>query len=213
MPHLRKPALRSLEERNQLVLDNYRLPHYVIKRLLHSRPYNLRHLGLEDAAQIGYVALLRAADLWNPERGITFSTYACRAIFSAIVDCGGDTGAVPVKKCAWRKGIHPPGTRPLPPPEVIEVPNAFLYEDPDWTQQEDLEQARKLLPARWRKVLTLRYEQGFCYRTIGRKIKLSYETVRQTEKRALAWLRAYLEGETRLRPKVWERRQLAKNNL
>ena len=57
----------SIEERNKLVEDNLMLVPALVNRRFYSRNDK------EDLIQIGYIGLIKAAELWNPTRG-KFST-------------------------------------------------------------------------------------------------------------------------------------------
>jgi RNA polymerase sigma factor (sigma-70 family) len=61
------------------------LPAYVYRTLLR-RCRGVRAIGYDDAVQEGYVALLKAAELWDPDRGPTFAGYAIRAIVNQLLD-------------------------------------------------------------------------------------------------------------------------------
>jgi RNA polymerase sigma factor (sigma-70 family) len=75
---------RSREERDALVLQWKGLPLFVCRQLWHLP--SVRQLGtVRDVTQIGFLALLRAAELYDPEQGAKFSTYACRAIRSLVI--------------------------------------------------------------------------------------------------------------------------------
>lgn len=70
-------------EQQQLVEDNLLLSRFVIKTYFHQgRGLSIEY---EDLEQIGYVALCHAALTFDPERGTTFSTYACLTIRSHIL--------------------------------------------------------------------------------------------------------------------------------
>src|SRR4051794_20459050 len=81
-----RPALRGTEERNALVLQHRYLPRYVAGRLAHHPA--VRRLGPEEAESLGYLALLRAAELYDPARGATFCTYAYQCVARALTRGG-----------------------------------------------------------------------------------------------------------------------------
>jgi RNA polymerase sigma factor (sigma-70 family) len=74
----RHPSKRSVEERNALVLEHRCLPAWVYQQL-RRRWGPVARLGYDDATQAGFLALIRAADLWQPQRG-KFTTYAVTSI-------------------------------------------------------------------------------------------------------------------------------------
>ena len=68
---------RSVQERNDLVLQHQNLIGWAWNKWRHHYPLNL--LTFDEAASAGQVALLRAAELWCPEVG-EFAAYAIPAI-------------------------------------------------------------------------------------------------------------------------------------
>jgi RNA polymerase sigma factor (sigma-70 family) len=75
----RRPALRGPAERNALAAQWAWLPRRVLADLFRRQPgleaAAGRH-GREDLEQEGQLALLRAAELWDPARGTPFPSYA-----------------------------------------------------------------------------------------------------------------------------------------
>jgi RNA polymerase sporulation-specific sigma factor len=65
------------KQQQQLVEENMKLVHFVIKR------YYPWHIQDEDVIQIGMIGLCRAAEQWDAEKG-AFSTYATYKIRGAI---------------------------------------------------------------------------------------------------------------------------------
>lgn len=76
--HHRKPALRSIAERNALVVANLGLVRRVAKRW--ARPESL----FDDLFSAGQIGLLRAGELYDPATGYQFSTFATMHILLAI---------------------------------------------------------------------------------------------------------------------------------
>lgn len=74
----RSQSVRNLQERNALVLKHLTLSRQQCWLNVGQLPY-LRHQ-IEDAVQEGYLALIRAAELWRDDGRATFATYAKRAI-------------------------------------------------------------------------------------------------------------------------------------
>ena len=79
----RKKALQSIEERNQLVQANTGLVYFLAKRL---------HSTLADDAEFdelvsaGMLGLIRAAELFETNRGLAFATFATTRIRGAMLD-------------------------------------------------------------------------------------------------------------------------------
>lgn len=78
MPAMSKTTRRSGLERDALVLWWQYLPRYVVRRMV------LHTLERDDAVSIGTIALLRAAELWDPDER-PFHVYAIRAIRNSVL--------------------------------------------------------------------------------------------------------------------------------
>jgi RNA polymerase sigma factor for flagellar operon FliA len=76
-PHL------SEQERERLILDHVPLLQHIAGRLSLELPAKVER---EDLLGWGMLGLLAAADAWEPERGLKFSTYAYNRIRGAILD-------------------------------------------------------------------------------------------------------------------------------
>lgn len=74
------PSERMTDVQRQLAADNVRLVTYTINRYY---PNSIPPAEWDDFVSIGYIALCRAAMLYNPDIG-EFSTYAVNAIRKAI---------------------------------------------------------------------------------------------------------------------------------
>jgi RNA polymerase sigma factor (sigma-70 family) len=68
----------ALEARNQLVMANYGLIHLV------AQAYRRAGIRYEDLTQEGALGLLRAAETFDPDRGVRFGTYAVYWIRSKV---------------------------------------------------------------------------------------------------------------------------------
>jgi len=69
--------------RDELVLAHLPLVRYILGRLPVTLPAGL---GQEDMASVGVVALMRAVDDFDPERGVEFATFAVPRIRGAMFD-------------------------------------------------------------------------------------------------------------------------------
>jgi RNA polymerase sigma factor FliA len=69
-------------ERNRLIEENLPLVGY-LARELHSRA---THVALEELASVGALALVTAADAFDPSLGVPFGAYARRRILGAFAD-------------------------------------------------------------------------------------------------------------------------------
>jgi len=81
----RRPSLRSVEERNQLIIQYQYAPAYVAKRAVLINPI-CQGLGVDECIGIATLYLIRAAELWDPNRipAVTFKTYAIAAMFKGL---------------------------------------------------------------------------------------------------------------------------------
>ncbi len=82
----------SVAQRNQLVSDNIGLVHTCCRRFLG------RGIEYDDLFQAGCLGLIRAAEGFDNDRGIMFSTYAFPAILGEIRRLFRDGGAVKVSR-------------------------------------------------------------------------------------------------------------------
>lgn len=79
-----RPSLRSIEDRNALVLANLGLVGRVLQSL--PRHHDVPGVGFDaDLYQMGVLGLMRAAEIYEKGRGARFSTFACRVIWSQIM--------------------------------------------------------------------------------------------------------------------------------
>lgn len=67
-----------MTDREQKIIDNMGLVHYVIHK------YFPLYMDNQDVIQNGYVGLIKAVDSFDESSGNTFSTYAARCIFNEI---------------------------------------------------------------------------------------------------------------------------------
>ncbi len=80
---MRWPKMPPLTaEQSQLAADNFPLVLFAVRQLWRVNP--MVSLLEDDAIGEGYLALVKAARIFNPARGIKFSTYAMRAIKTEV---------------------------------------------------------------------------------------------------------------------------------
>jgi RNA polymerase sigma factor (sigma-70 family) len=68
---------------DQLVREHERLVHYMVTRYL--QRYHVGSMERDDLMSWGFVGLVKAARIWSPERGVAFSTLACKVIERTII--------------------------------------------------------------------------------------------------------------------------------
>jgi RNA polymerase sigma factor (sigma-70 family) len=95
MPRLH-PAVRDDAERNALAVQNLGLVIWCLKRLCH-RPAVRRYR--DECRGAGYLALLRAAALWDADGGARFPRYAVRCVTGAILREAGACAGGPRAVC------------------------------------------------------------------------------------------------------------------
>lgn len=175
-----KPAVRNLDARNLLVMKYERLPYYVAGRMWKSKL--IRNLGYDDAVQIGYIKLIRAAELWEEGRGVEFMTYAYRSIQLGIY-------------CAALRSIKP--SDPMTNHKSLEEWGGVLAdavkEDPIVCRE--VKEAWKKLPKRSRYVVWRVVVDRVSYQEVAGVIHTTKERVRQLLNDALKWMASYVNGE------------------
>jgi len=74
----------SIEERQSLVLENRKLVTGLVQAAMerYRLPENLR----EELVAAGNLALVQAADRFEPDRGVEFMTFATKRVFGEIID-------------------------------------------------------------------------------------------------------------------------------
>lgn len=74
---------RGAAAHRDLVEKNIRLVYTITGKYV--RGYSTTSVAFEDIAQEGTLGLMRAANQWDPKRGVRFSTFAWKAIRNAVV--------------------------------------------------------------------------------------------------------------------------------
>lgn len=186
---------RSIAERNELVEANLGLAGHAVKLFARSSPAAIDVLGgFDDAMQIAYVALIRAAERFDPSIA-RFSTFAIRSMCCALASAGKDAGLIRIPR--WLDGerraaalervaalsLHGVRGDGLDPPAPLEV-------DPDG-RLPAIREAMRCLTARQRFVLSRR-SHGARLADLAAELGLCRERVRQIEAQALAHLRRLL---------------------
>lgn len=75
--------MTTIEERNAMAVKWMGLPLKVYQKMLHLT--TVRRMGGDEAKGVGTLALLKAAETWDPERGVPFKNYACFVIRNEIL--------------------------------------------------------------------------------------------------------------------------------
>ncbi len=74
-----------IAKRNRLVEDNMGLVGFVIKRM--KNHLSCCRAEIDEAVSEGYLALIKAAEGWDPNYGVKFSTYAVKCLMTHLADC------------------------------------------------------------------------------------------------------------------------------
>ncbi len=116
----RKDDIRSIEERNQLVVGNMPLAIWCANEFCDKRKRHVHRIGSKaDVIQTAFVALINAARTWRPEKG-RFTTHATIAIRLQLHRHMVEGGIIPVPKHATKAGG--------PPKRKADVNRAFASE-------------------------------------------------------------------------------------
>ncbi|MGD9497438.1 MAG: sigma-70 family RNA polymerase sigma factor [Armatimonadota bacterium] len=76
-------AVLSAEQRDRLILDHISLVRYIVGRVAVRLPDSVEREDLESA---GIVGLIKAADRFEPRRGVKFATYASAVIRGEVME-------------------------------------------------------------------------------------------------------------------------------
>ena len=85
MAKRRMDSRRSVEERNNLVTTNMGLIGVAMNKLVNQMTVYSVIRNNDDARQEAFLALIRAAELWDETKGFKFSTYAVQCIVNTLL--------------------------------------------------------------------------------------------------------------------------------
>ena len=187
-PAARQPV-RNVAERNTIVEANVALAHWWARR----RTGEARKLSDDDAVQVAFLAILRAAELYQPHLG-SFATYAGWWIRRYLGMAGHREpvvhpvdrlrGSVSIRELAH--GDCEPEGREGDGPAALEV-----QEERDRVHKA----LRRILP-QWRQVIRLRFgidgDGPLTLTETGKRLGLTRARIHQIEAKALASLRRQL---------------------
>jgi RNA polymerase sigma factor (sigma-70 family) len=176
-----RPSLRGDAERNALVEQWQHLPRSLLRCF---RGAALVSADYDDLLSAGYLALLRAAELWDPEKG-AFSTYAGTCVYRRMLLAVARRARQRLHEVDWPLWTDGRGQqRPL---DVEARPSR----GPDEGAIAAVRAALREVPVSDRRVLDLRL-QGLSLREAGERLGITCERVRQREARAHKRLRIAL---------------------
>lgn len=176
--------------------------------------WGLSQGGLEwcDLMQVGRMAVERARETYDTERGVTFGTYAGRWIRHYLhreVQRRGYTVRIPRNSgyVAWTKGEPMVSKRVALELVTSEGETVNRLDRLGHVVEADEERADAVwnspramaviarMPERWQQVLEMKYGDDMSLAEVGRRLGISRERARQLELRALERLREELNRE------------------
>lgn len=171
----------------QLVMDNGGLIGWGLRRYARTAP----EFWLEDLKSAAEDGLIRAAQKYDPAKG-RFSTYAVLWIRQRIWQRIKELSQV---RPQWSAQLEALGDLDLP--SRYRDPPDHRSLDPERAASiaERLEQCRRVCPRLYWKILDQRYRLGLTLQVIGDELRLTKERVRQIQKKARAWICAWLGAE------------------
>ncbi|QDU61245.1 RNA polymerase sigma-D factor [Planctomycetes bacterium Pan216] len=187
-------ADRSDENRNRLVEANLPLVHRIASRIHSAQPA----VGQDDLFSAGAMGLMRAVELFDPSRGVRFSTYAYRCIWSHMMMAFDSIDWIPRHVRHACTGL--PAVLPLNSIDSIsdgETANVVDYrtaEAPTLDTREHVRHLLSVLTRTDRVIVTLHYLRGLTYREIGEQIGLCTAATQRRGAKALDHLRAMVQG-------------------
>lgn len=194
-------SLRSVEDRDALVHQFRYVPPFVVKRLC--RDENFHNLGRDDALSEGFLALVRAAELWRGDGEASFKTYACTAVRRRVVQALRTAGLVHIPLARrkgqtafashlWIQGAKGVDGSPTHDRRVEDADIGELEESD--LQRKTLWEMVGVLPSREATVIRLSVQDGLDNARIGGVIGISKEGVRQILHRAVHRLQERVKG-------------------
>lgn len=188
------------KQRARLVEAHLPLVRTVAGRMIHrARPY----LELDDLVAVGVEALLRAAERFDPDRGVPFGAFAYLRVRGAMCESIGVVG--PLTRGVVRRRQGRPDRRTLPAvfrfdERRVGAAQSCCQVEDEMTSAVDtarltprLSQALEELSHRDRQIILRHYFGGDTLHEIGRDLGRSRSWASRVHSRALARLRATLE--------------------
>jgi RNA polymerase sigma factor for flagellar operon FliA len=183
----------GIADRDTLITEHIHLPKVIALQL---KPNLDRGAPLDELIALGNFGLVEAAERFNPQYGVKFSTFAWPRVRGAIVDGLRSTG--PYRRgevAAFRAAVANDVLAPTPASVVLqasepaEVPVPRAEEEIDLRRQlPRLARALEQLPERERAVAHLHYFEGLQLSDVAARLDLSRSYVTRLHQRALQLL-------------------------
>jgi len=180
-----KTTVPLTEEQKQFAEANLGIAKWWANKMLPRYQFFKTMLEEDDVISIGYAAICRAAQGFDPSKGIKFSTYAQRCIFQAVCDQARRAQFI-------RKPLSP---EPLPFKYVSQniQKNEPYYDDRAIMEERDsnellskkVSRCLRLLSKRHREILIRRCMKGETLKQVGERIGVTKERVRQIQEDAM----------------------------
>jgi RNA polymerase sigma factor (sigma-70 family) len=182
-----EPSKYCLTIRQQwLAMNSTKLVHFLVRRYF-CRRGDQHDQDYQDYVGSGLVALARAAALYDPGRGIKFSTYASNSIYNACLRHRElemrERGCTNYVLAADDEG-ETIGLDALPDRRGVEDE----YERERREQRETVERLLSDVSERVRWAIELRYYQGQTLAQVGAELGVTAERARQLIRNSLRWV-------------------------
>jgi RNA polymerase sigma factor for flagellar operon FliA len=177
---------------------------------------------IDELMNDGVIGLIAAAQRYDPDRGVGFSTYAGHRIRGAMLDGLRERDPLPRTLRRMQKaaadGLLGPGCGI----QFLELEHAASVPADDDAGPEALAmeadlrrrvwQGLEALPARDREVLVLRMVHALPLRVVAGRLSLSITRTAEIQARGVTRLRRFLDGEPMIRPRRRQDRRSAAPN-
>jgi RNA polymerase sigma factor (sigma-70 family) len=193
----RRPSLRSVAERNKLAEANIRFVHFIV-RDLQARNNYIAHVDYDDAVQYGMLGLLRAAELFEPERNLSFRTYAAIWIRQAIQQHLPDQYPIRVPIKTFTCNVHEDLSRFLEPIDA-DMSDDGSNTPADWwcrvadrrdmDNEEECERLMEVLTPHERRIVRSRYMRQQSTKQISERYGVSRQCVDEWLRKAILKMR------------------------
>ena len=190
----------DMDAANELIENNMAYIRSIALKY-HNGYRNIR-LDEDDYTQAGSLALLRAAERFDPEKGAQFLTYAGHAVRNAIIDAirteYPDADVVPLEERPWDDGSQSVSMNTIRVKQQLlstyETDPEHIYMQKEWL--EEIHGAVNNLPARGRTWVIIRFgfedDEPRTLTDMTRMFHLSESRARKTEEEALNGVRTNL---------------------
>jgi RNA polymerase sigma factor (sigma-70 family) len=178
--------LRTRQARDALVVQWLGLPGYIIKQLRHVE--DIRQV--DDPQGVCAVALVRAAELYDETRNVSFYSYARRALVNALFGATADNAVAHVPRKRAQAGFKLPPTVTLD--EALVVPARDAAEGRHERAAREVARVLSVLDGDEALLLHRRFILRWTLSKIGERMGVTHETARQHLKKLVEQIPARL---------------------